>query len=60
MEKLLTEQQKVLDRFAKLNELILSEVDLSYAEKQNVLLSCSRDGCVRINYCSCDCNNSGW
>lgn len=60
MEKLLTEQQKVLDRFAKLNELILSEVDLSYAEKQNVLLPCSRDGCVRINYCSCDCNNSGW
>ena len=60
MEEIPTEQKNIIERFSKLKELILSEVDLSYAEKQNVLLSCSRDGCVRINYCSCDCNNSGW
>ena len=40
-----------------LMSLILSEVDLQYYNKQNVLLSCSSDGCSRISYCSCDCND---
>ncbi len=41
----------------ELQNLILSEVDLQYHKKQNVLLSCSSDGCSRISYCSCDCND---
>lgn len=40
-----------------LMSMILTEVDLQYYNKQNVLLSCSSDGCSRISYCSCDCND---
>lgn len=43
-----------------LKSLIISEVDLGYDKRQNVLMSCSHDGCNRISYCSCDCNDSGW
>lgn len=45
------------DKFRKLRELIFAEKDLSYATNQNVLLSCDRDGCSRINNCTCDCND---
>ena len=43
-----------------LKKMILTEVDLGYDKRQNVLLSCSVDGCNRISYCSCDCNDSSW
>lgn len=43
-----------------LMSLIVSEVDLGYDRRQNVLLSCNVDGCNRISYCSCDCNDSSW
>lgn len=44
-----------------LKKMILSEKDLEYYKNQNVLLTCERDGCTRINNCSCDCNDgSGW
>lgn len=43
-----------------LMSLIISEVDLGYDRRQNVLLSCNVDGCNRISYCSCDCNDSSW
>ena len=43
--------------FEKLKEMIFAEYDLSYATNQNILLSCDRDGCTRINNCTCDCND---
>ena len=43
-----------------LKQLIMTEVDLEYDKKQNVLMSCNVDGCNRISYCSCDCNDSSW
>lgn len=42
-----------------LKSYIISEVDLGYDKAHNYLLSCPRDGCTRISYCSCDCND-GW
>lgn len=44
--------------FEKLRNLIYGECDLGYLKMQNVLLSCDRDGCTRINHCTCDCNDS--
>jgi hypothetical protein len=44
----------------ELKELILKELDLGYDKRQNVLMSCSVDGCNRISYCSCDCNDGVW
>ncbi|MDO4306361.1 MAG: hypothetical protein Q4C77_05960 [Eubacteriales bacterium] len=43
-----------------IKSLIISEVDLGYDKRQNILMSCSNDGCNRISYCSCDCNDSSW
>lgn len=43
-----------------LKDLIITELDLGYDKRQNVLLSCSNDGCNRISYCHCDCNDSSW
>ena len=43
-----------------LKEMIITEVDLGYDKRQNVLMSCSHDGCNRISYCHCDCNDSSW
>lgn len=39
-------------------QMIVTEIDLAYDKLQNVLLSCQIDGCNRISYCSCDCNDS--
>ena len=47
------------DAKAVLDDLIVLEKDLGYYKQQNVLSSCTRDGCTRISYCSCDCND-GW
>ena len=43
-----------------LRKMIVTEVDLGYDKRQNVLMSGSVDGCNRISYCSCDCNDSSW
>jgi hypothetical protein len=43
-----------------LKEFILKELDLGYDKRQNVLMSCTIDGCNRISYCSCDCNDNAW
>ena len=43
-----------------LKKMIVTEVDLGYDKRQNVLLSCNVDGCNRISHCSCDCNDSSW
>lgn len=43
-----------------LKDLIIKELDLGYDRRQNILLSCTIDGCNRISYCSCDCNDSSW
>lgn len=40
-----------------IKELIMAELDLGYDKRQNVLMSCNVDGCNRISYCSCDCND---
>lgn len=40
-----------------IKELIMAELDLGYDKRQNVLMACSVDGCNRISYCSCDCND---
>lgn len=40
-----------------LEEFIISVVDLEYSKRQNISLSCGNDGCNRISYCSCDCND---
>lgn len=40
-------------------DLIVAEIDLAYDKRQNVMLSCNVDGCNRISYCSCDCNDGG-
>ena len=48
-----------LNALNELKKLIITELDLAYDKRQNILLSCSNDGCNRISYCSCDCND-GW
>lgn len=48
------------DELRLLKEMIIAEVDLGYDKRQNVLMSCSNDGCNRISYCHCDCNDSSW
>lgn len=48
---------KKISAFDELRKMILAEYDLSYSRNQNVLLSCDRDGCTRINNCTCDCND---
>lgn len=40
-----------------LKEFIKCEVDLEYDKRQNILMACGVDGCNRISYCSCDCND---
>jgi hypothetical protein len=56
--KTVTETKKGIDSLLK--EFIIKELDLGYDKRQNVLLSCNVDGCNRISYCSCDCNDSSW
>lgn len=43
-----------------LKDLIITELDLGYDKRQNILMSCNNDGCNRISYCHCDCNDSSW
>lgn len=61
MEKTATASVAIDRDYAKLGQsirdLIFAELDLGYANRQNVLLSCNVDGCNRISYCSCDCND---
>ncbi len=40
-----------------IKDLIFAELDLGYANRQNFLCDCKVDGCNRISYCSCDCND---
>ena len=47
---------------AELNSMIDRELDMGFFEKyldsEGNLQGCGKDGCTRINYCSCDCNHN--
>jgi hypothetical protein len=48
--------KQTVTRKPKLDELL--QVEIRWEPSPAVTSGCDRDGCNRINFCGCDCNDS--